>query len=94
MKVVKHYPRGLNHTQYDYNDYKELVKKFNIKPLIAEKLCTYMEHNHKVIDVKELYEPRSGWTGFDFFIDRENLSINGFNFSNDNIVKFLQKRGF
>ena len=80
--------------QFEINsqhDEKEFINRFNLSIIIAKKLCNYLQKNNKVVDMTESYDPQSGWSGFNFIIGDQDLSVNGFCFSPERVDSFLIK---
>lgn len=91
MKLIKTYAgvQALKHIQFSSIDKKEFIKRFDIPEPLAERLCLYLADKKEVVDMKECYDPQSGWRGFDFCIGNKNLSLNGYRFRPNNVESFL-----
>ena len=91
MELIHTYrgARELKHIRFGFDDEKEFINRFNLSIITAKKLCNYLEKNNKVVDMTETYDPQSGWSGFNFIIGDQDLSVNGFCFSPERVDSFL-----
>jgi len=94
MKVIKTYEgnanvKPLQKIEYDHTDVNEFIKRFGLPKAMAEELCCYLLENNKVVTVNETYDAQSGWRGFEFIIDKTDLSVNGYCFCARNVQNFL-----
>ena len=88
MKIIAKYSTGLKEIEYDGKDVEELKKRF--KTIDVERLCNWLNFNNKTLLVKDCYDPQSGWTGQEFIINGEDLSVNGYCLNNDRAIKFIE----
>ncbi len=93
MKLIKQYQGYPQLKQYtlDCTDKEYFIKEFNLSENVVNKLISYLQKHNKEVFIDETYDGQSGWKGFDFIIDKENISGNGYCFSESNLVKFLNK---
>lgn len=96
MKLIKQYQGYPQLKQYtlDCNDKEYFVKEFNLSIQSAELLVSYLQKHNKEVFIYETYDGQSGWKGFNFIIDNENISGNGFCFSEKNLLQFLTLKKF
>lgn len=96
MELIHTYSgeKALKHWRYNANDKEKFMENFPIDEQLADRLCDYLRKENKVVDVIECYDAQSGWSGADFNVDGQNLSLNGYCFDASNVNEFLINRGF
>lgn len=82
----------LKHYILDHNDLTEFTQRFNISENSTKRLCEYLKYKGEVVNVTETYDVINEWLGFDFVIENDNLSINGYSFKGENVDKFLDNK--
>ncbi len=97
MELIKTYAgsKQLKVWQYNHADELNFVKNFRyINQSIAIRLCEYLKASQQKVSVEECYDSQSGWRGQHFYIDKEDLSLNGYCFSSTSVEMFLEQKGF
>jgi hypothetical protein len=91
MELIKQYKgaQSLKHIQFNFEDEIHFIEKFKMSSLLAKKLCSYLKKKNTIIDFIETYDGQSSFKGFDFIIECQNLSLNGFCFNVKNVEDFL-----
>ena len=76
--------------EYNFNDAELLIKKFKqLKKETIINLCEWLKKNNKVVITEDCYDARSGWEGIDVYIDKANLSCNGYCLRDSEIELFI-----
>ena len=82
MELIKQYapPKSLKDYYLDAGD-RDLLAKFSIRTWILDRLIRYLDKEGKKVRITETYDSRSGWQGYHFYLDGNDLSGNGYCFS-------------
>ena len=91
MKIVKEYPSGAKHVQYEHTDFNYIKKQFgsSISDTVIERLCDHLNENNMVIDAIDCYDYQSGWSGTNFKIGKADLSFNGYCLIESSVLQYL-----
>lgn len=89
IKESRFYPY-LKTYELDHSD-KEHFLKLKIDDETANELINYLQLNNKAVTIRECYDSQSGWQGFHFIIDNNDLSLNGYCFSSKRLNNYLNK---
>lgn len=92
MKIIKTFPPAdfLKIYTLDHND-KTYFTELGVSSDNLNVLIDYLMEEDKTIRIDESYDSQSHYKGFHFWIDEEDLSVNGFCFSNEKLKEFLDK---
>jgi hypothetical protein len=99
MKILKSskstLPSGREKTfekiEYEYNDAELLIRKFTqLEKETIINLCQWLKDNNKVVITEDCYDSQSGWEGIDFYIDKANLSCNGYCLRDNDVNLFIK----
>lgn len=71
-----------------WEDIFELSKLVNNDHQL-NKVSEYLKTRMEVIKVAGCYDPQSGWHGENVFLEGVNLSVNGYCYSVDNLMKHI-----
>lgn len=97
MKLIKTYAgsKELKVWHYDHTDELKFVENFKyINQSISIRLCEYLKASHQKVIIEECYDSQSEWYGQHFYIDKEDLSVNGYCFSSSSVELFLEQKGY
>ena len=92
MELIKEFSsKGMKHVRYDFNDSELIKDRFKLSDKVATELCDHLKKTKNTIDVKDTFDPQSGWSGHTFEIEGYDISINGYCFSKKNLRDYLLK---
>lgn len=96
MKLLKQYdpPYNLRKLELDSGDEEYFINELKIYPPIVNRLCRFLDDFNKTVIIDQVYNRASGEFGFHFFFDGIDLSRNGFEFTQKELSKQLEIKGY